>query len=62
MFKETSSHETLSDRLAALDEKIARMKAFSATKGDALALRLIETAEAERRSVLAQIPGGNARK
>jgi hypothetical protein len=61
MNSDGNGHETLSDRLAALDEKIARMKAFSATKGDVLALRLIETAEAERRTVLAQIPAG-ARK
>jgi hypothetical protein len=56
MYKDTTSTETLSDRLAALDQRIARMRALNATHGDALALRLIGHAETERRALLAQMP------
>ena len=56
MYKDEAGSESLTDRLAALDQRIARMRAFRATEGDMLALRLIESAERERRTVLAQIP------
>jgi hypothetical protein len=56
MYKDTTSTESLSDRLAALDHRIARMRALNATHGDALALRLIAHAETERRALLAQMP------
>ena len=48
--------ESLSDRLAELDSRIARMRAMNANHGDALALKLIEHAETERRQILAMMP------
>jgi hypothetical protein len=56
MYENDSNSETLSDRLAVLDHRIARMRSLNATKGDALALRLIEYAEAERRALVAKMP------
>lgn len=60
MYQDESGVETLSARLAVLDQKIARMRAYNETKGDAMALRLIERAEAERRALLAQGRVGGA--
>ena len=60
MYKTESSSEALRDRLAALDQRIARMRALNASQGDALALKLIQYAEVERREVLAQMPASAA--
>ncbi len=62
MYKMESSSETLNDRLAALDQRIARMRSLNASHGDALALKLIQHAETERREVLAQMPARTARR
>ena len=53
--------ESLSDRLAMLDQRIARMRAMNANHGDALALRLIEHAETERKQILAMMPPAERR-
>ena len=45
--------ETLKDRLAVVDQRIARMKALNTRHGDAFALRLVREAEVERRQILA---------
>jgi len=62
MYKDETSTETLRDRLTALEHRIARMRALNATKGDALALKLIEHAETERRALLKQMPTASAGK
>jgi len=54
--------ETLQDRLAALDQRIARMRALNASNGDMLALRLVEYAEIERKQVLALMPDRNGER
>ena len=56
MYESDNSTDTLRDRLAALDHRIARMRSLNATKGDAMALRLLAHAETERRALLAQLP------
>jgi hypothetical protein len=56
MYENEASSETLKDRLAVLDHRIRRMRSLNATQGDALALRLIEHAETERRALLKQLP------
>jgi hypothetical protein len=56
MYENDASSETLKDRLAVLDHRIRRMRSLNATQGDALALRLIEHAETERRALLRQLP------
>jgi hypothetical protein len=56
MYENDASTETLHDRLAVLDHRIRRMRSLNATQGDALALRLIEHAEAERRALLKLMP------
>lgn len=56
MFKhDDHGPETPRDRLATIERRIARMRALNAKEGDALALRLIEHAEIERRQILAQL-------
>lgn len=59
--KDEAGPENLSDRLAAIDDRIARMRALNASHGDMMALRLIEHAETERRQILAMIPATSAR-
>jgi hypothetical protein len=56
MYERDSGTETLRDRLAAIDHRIARMRSLNATQGDALAVKLIEHAEVERRALLKQLP------
>ena len=56
MYEREGSTETLRDRLAALDHRIARMRSLNATQGDALAVRLIAHAETERKALLKQLP------
>jgi hypothetical protein len=56
MYENDASSETLRDRLAVLDHRIRRMRSLNVTQGDALALRLIEHAETERRALLKQMP------
>ena len=56
MYENDASSDTLQDRLAVLDHRIKRMRSLNATQGDALAVRLIEHAEAERRALLKQLP------
>ena len=55
-YSKDGRQETLQDRLAALDQRIARMRAMNASSGDMLALRLVEHAETERRQILALMP------
>lgn len=57
-----NSPESLRDRLAVLDHRIARMRSLNATQGDAMALRLIENAKAEQRALRARLPAGAAEK
>jgi hypothetical protein len=54
-YKKEAGPETARDRLAAIERRIARMRAHNVTQGDVLALRLIEHAETERRQILAQL-------
>jgi hypothetical protein len=56
MYENDSSSESLRDRLAVLDHRIKRMRSLNATQGDALAVKLIEHAETERRALLRQLP------
>ena len=59
MYKhEPNKPETPRDRLAVIEHRIVRMKSVNKTEGDALALRLIAHAEAERRKILAEISAG----
>lgn len=56
MIDETdNSPDSLRDRLAVLDDRIARMRSLNATHGDVMALRLIETAKAEQRTLRARL-------
>jgi len=55
-YRDEVSPENLSDRLAAIDHRIARMRALNASHGDMLALRLIEHAETERKQILKMMP------
>lgn len=48
--------EALQDRLAALDQRIARMQALNARHGDAFALRLVKDAQVERKQILDLMP------
>ena len=48
--------EMLQDRLAALDDRIARMRALNNRHGDAFALRLVKHAEIERKQLLELMP------
>ena len=59
--KDEAGPENLSDRLAAIDDRIARMRALNASHGDMMALRLIEHAETERKQILAMLPPTRAR-
>jgi hypothetical protein len=52
---ETGPSDNPRDRLAIIDQRIARMRALNKTHGDQLALRLIAHAETERREILLQI-------
>jgi hypothetical protein len=61
MYENESTSETLKDRLAVLDHRIKRMRTLNATQGDALAVRLIEHAEAERKALLRQLPPAEKR-
>ncbi len=45
--------ETLQNRLAVVDQRIARMRALNARHGDAFALRLVKEAQVERRQIVA---------
>jgi len=57
MMDETdNSPESLRDRLAVLDHRIARMRSLNATHGDVMALRLIENAKAEQKALRARLP------
>ena len=57
MIDETdNSPDSLCDRLAVLDDRIARMRSLNATHGDVMALRLIETAKAEQKALRARLP------
>jgi hypothetical protein len=57
MIDETdNSPESLRDRLAVLDDRIARMRSLNATHGDVMALRLIENAKAEQKMLRARLP------
>lgn len=55
MYKFDSDPDSPRDRLEALDRRIARMRSLNTKQGDALALRLMEHAETERRQILAQL-------
>jgi hypothetical protein len=52
---ETGASDNPRDRLAIIDQRIARMRALNKTHGDQLALRLIAHAETERREILLQM-------
>ena len=57
MIDETdNSPESLRDRLAVLDDRIARMRSLNATHGDVMALRLIENAKVEQKALRARLP------
>jgi hypothetical protein len=56
---ESSASDDPRDRLAVIDQRIARMRALNKTHGDQLALRLIAHAETERGELLAQISAAN---
>ena len=60
-YKDEVSPENLSDRLAAIDQRIARMRALNASHGDMLALRLIEHAQTERKQILKMMPATSGR-
>jgi hypothetical protein len=53
--------ENFRDRLAAIDDRIARMRAINASHGDMMALRLIKHAETERKQILAMMPATSSR-
>jgi hypothetical protein len=59
--KDEVSPENFSDRLAAIDHRIARMRALNASHGDMMALRLIKHAETERKQILAMMPATSGR-
>jgi len=48
--------ETLQDRLAVLNDRIARMRGVNARRGDLFALRLAKQAEVERKQLLDSMP------
>jgi len=48
--------ENLRDRLAILDDRIARMRSLNARHGDVMALRLVESAKAEQKALRARLP------
>ena len=63
MIDETdNSPDSLRDRLAVLDDRIARMRSLNATHGDVMALRLIETAKAEQKVLRARLPSAASAK
>jgi hypothetical protein len=59
---ETGPSDNPRDRLAIIDQRIARMRALNKTHGDQLALRLIAHAETERRQILLQISAANQKQ
>jgi hypothetical protein len=57
-----NSPENLRDRLAMLDDRIARMHSLNVTHGDVMALRLIESAKAEQKMLRARLPGATSKR